>query len=42
MNLRNLLKSHYSYKLGRGEISFRYDPWLNGKSVVDKFPTVNI
>lgn len=35
------LNSFFYYRLGKGDISFWFDPWLEGKSVGENFPLLN-
>ncbi|XP_050207652.1 uncharacterized protein LOC126657072 [Mercurialis annua] len=33
---------HVSYKLGKGNCSFWFDPWLCGKAICDEYPAISL
>ncbi|XP_050229273.1 uncharacterized protein LOC126678417 [Mercurialis annua] len=41
VKLRDMIKGCFNYKLGEGNISFWYDPWLDGETVTEVFPEIN-
>ncbi|XP_050233004.1 uncharacterized protein LOC126681506 [Mercurialis annua] len=41
VKLRDRVSDCYCYKLGEGNISFWYDPWLDGRAIKDIFPEIN-
>lgn len=38
VNTRKDLKGYFMYKLERGNFSFCFDPWMEGRSIIDKIP----
>lgn len=40
VNLRSTFRNFYQYTLGKGEVSFWFDPWLEGKSSIDRYPSL--
>ncbi|XP_050219776.1 uncharacterized protein LOC126670147 [Mercurialis annua] len=41
IKLRQYIKSCFKYDLGKGDCSFWFDPWCNGKAIVDLYPSVS-
>ncbi|XP_050207768.1 uncharacterized protein LOC126657165 [Mercurialis annua] len=43
LKIRNNVKPYFEYILGKGDrFSFWHDPWMDGASIVDRFPLINI
>ncbi|XP_050207291.1 uncharacterized protein LOC126656730 [Mercurialis annua] len=42
IKLRQSIKDCFSYKLGKGNCSFWFDPWLCGKAICDEYPVISL
>lgn len=40
--LSDVFKKWFVYRLGKGNLSFWFCPWADGKSMVDKYPSLNV
>ncbi|XP_050238299.1 uncharacterized protein LOC126687786 [Mercurialis annua] len=39
--IRQDIKGCFSCELGRGDLSFWFDPWFQGKAIIDQFPSMS-
>ncbi|XP_050222570.1 uncharacterized protein LOC126672659 [Mercurialis annua] len=42
VKIRDEMKQCFEYTLGKGDLSFWFDPWVNGKSISDLYPSISI